>query len=52
MEDFKDALENAKENLDHSDRESCGRLVDSDLYYLRETVRYLIICMDQVSVKE
>lgn len=51
MEDFKDALEKAKEELTNSDDISCGFPVDADLYHLREAVRILITCMEQVSVE-
>ena len=52
MEDFKDALEKAKEELENSDDISCGFPVDADLYHLREAVRYLIFCMEQVSAEK
>jgi hypothetical protein len=53
MEDFKDALGKVYYHWAHSDNGVIYDVPEDDeLYHLREAVRYLIICMEYVSVKE
>ena len=53
MEEFKEALAKAYEHWAHCDNGIIFDVPEDDeLYHLKEAVRCLIFCMEQVSVRE